>query len=1747
MNSSSLIGAVAALYLREKSSSAGEDSTGTARFNLDCLTASQMAAVARSILSDPELGFRVEMKLPRYFLRGQDLPEEILTDQRATHFRHSETDKAILLLANTGDDEEQSLKDVVPIGNSQLQDRPDLWVAIASEGLLITDDHRKWWQRALGGLQDLRILSLDRLAEYVLRTRQSIEQDGMTIIAGLGAALPALRIPRDSAYFNSLNEKTRNHTSRWRSLYENAQKKRACYLLKQTPSQQQIIEEDLQKTFETVKESIQDGLHSSVKAFIAAPAGWNSAAAAICELEWEWIAPLFDGFKREPFNLGQETLNFFEERERALLEETERDYLRRLIRRKTSSSDDEEDRTFYENHRQELKTDRKLKQAWDRFVYGKPLECTDFLVGLMLAMERLFGQQNVSTRKQLTISCDRATKRELRDLNIYAGLFFARRYKGLAKLFGGKVKWEVGRLLDFEQLIDEWKSTKKDINRSGSRQAMQLKFLIELEAETTGGRVEFSSAQMIWRFESESVASGFEQDWSRLREHPLVNCLAHRKALPGKGQFQTVNLSNVGTFVPAFGRERGSFVSAYKRSLDIEAAWLENLDVAFGERLLSARSRDELRALFLTFKERYSQAIEDFMDEGLSSADLTEQAESFGQLLSAVCSQAPGDKCRELLIRPLLQIGVVSLIGGKPAAIVAPWQPLRLAAMARKALLAADLIERLLELDYVDFGDGRLFFRDLVSSLEHPFYPEVTVGWMENHPELLCWTDSVADYTLQESAVATDDGLDDINDNPLEGANCVHDLVERYLALQPHEHANLSVVLYNCDSSRLPQAVVEKIGTADEEEDVRCQIILRHRDAKRLRWLYERIVGEPDEDPDAYSASEATRDFMARLRIGIMADQAPVPGTDDTRPNDIVFSQDVIARHARLEWYRETAAPVDPEVLLPAHWSRRRPAAADDLKSVVYLCCPAQATWGWQYLTAVATLFRGDWDRAENVRLLPSRQLDFRDLNTSKIFEETHSLGNWVVNLDELLDRRQLMNQDVRVIRYKQSATMGRNLIISSKAPLGLLRTMVRNRLRLLTLEVPDQDITRLADRLLEDAKEISGDIVLRAAKTGRNASELIGVVLSRYLIEHEIGRNRLCGWYFLDDYSQWLGQKEEQIADILALAPEEDADGRLRLTVVVSESKYVDAGGLSEKRKESQKQLRDTVNRINEAIFGNPERLDRALWLSRLSDLILDGIQVPSSSPLKLTEWRRALREGRCEISVRAYSHVFISGPSNSEDESENVLVANLENGFQEVFSRRDLRRIMVAYSEGADPTSIRNDISGNPAWLSTQYRPPSSSGSAAQGATTPRTVPTPAADPETPQAVDTSNREMATNVRQETAQTNSLIVEPWTYPGINALIGGTEQVQPDDGSSDRWLKEVESRTKSALQQFQLQSRLVSSVLTPNSALLKFSGSANLTIDQVARRRSEFLTSHGLNIISIAPEPGVISIAVERPRRQIVRIEDVWRRWLPSNGTVSDDLVVGVREDNGELLHFSPARLHAPHTLIAGSTGSGKSVLMQNILLGIAATNHPEEARIILIDPKQGVDYLQVESLPHIEGGIIDNQETSLARLNALVQEMDSRYARLRAARANSLSAYNAKVSEAEKLPVIWVIHDEFAEWMLVEDYKQQVTAAVSRLGVKARAAGIHLVFAAQRPDANVMPMQLRANLGNRLILRVDSEGTSEIALGEKGAERLLGRGHMIAKLEGEPICYGQVPFVDPSFMDHLVEAITRSRNDPL
>lgn len=1750
MNVSSLVGAVAAAYLREELLADTGVVQSTARYVLN-LSAEQVAAVARAVLTDPLLNDRIDIKLPISLVNGQGLPKETLTTESATFYRNADCPKAAYLLAEHEHGEDASIREIARLGPPELLERIDLWVREASRGLPIAQEQQKWWEKALTGLRDLRIVSIDRFAAYILRTRRENEEAGRPIIDALGAAMPALRLPNDPACFGSLKERQRGHASAWKQQFSNAHKRRSGPLLKQTSSQLLLSEEDLRNAFSKVAHQIPDTCHPAIEAFIGAPSGWNTQAEALAEQDWEQIKPIFDGLQREKFNLGKDTLEFFSELGEDKLEDEEREYLKLLSKRSEKSDEDTE---FYESHRSEIKDDKKLKSAWDRFVYGRPIETTDFIAGICAVMEPLYNRMPTGNQRKLKIKCESATKRDLRSLNYEAGLYFAHRYAGLRRLFGGMIDWDVGDLFEFDKLVSDWKKgdkAKNKLNTSTAKLALQLKFVVELETTTDGDSIQKHSTQLIWRYTPTCVASQLVDDWGRLTQNPFTACRTQREFTTDK----TIDLANVKTFMPAFDRDRGSFVPTPKPDRNIEALWRRNLKECVDQAYLPAQDAKRLDEAFSAFEGAYKLAIEDFSTKGVGTDSIFNQTTAYAALLETALTLAKGDRNRDKLLKPLLMIGVAPIDGGRPAAVVAPWHPMRLAAMWRKSMLAVDLVRQVLG-SFEAEGDPKLFFRDLAHDFEHALYPEIVPIWTNDGPQFLTVSDVVADYSLHEPPIADPKGENDTNESPAEGGTCVHDLVKRYLALQPHERSNMSVVLFNCDSARLPQTVVAKIGgMQDDEDDVRCQVLLRHIESQKLRNIYCSILSS-EATADAYSASEASQDFMARLRISVIADQAPPPNPKDGCPYDIVFSQDVISRHAQLEWYLERGDPADIRTLLPSRWSRRRPAARDDLKSAVFLCCPVQSAEGWAYISAVASIFKGDRDESTSKRLLPVRQLDFGDGRTKRIFEETHDLGNWVVNFDELLDRRQLMNHQVRVIRYKQLSTQGRNLIISSRAPMTLLRSMIMSRLKALQLPLTAAEVQTLADRLIDDANDVSGDIVLRAATCGQSASELMGVVLSRRMLRDDLGADQLIGWYFLDDYASWIGQREQQIADLLAICPHVTEDGLLRITLAVSEAKYVEIESLAAKRKESQKQLRDTLERLEDAIFGDPERLDRQSWLARLADLMLDGIRIPAARGIDLGEWRRAMREGRCEVNLKGISHVFVPTSSDVDDPTIATEVADARNAYQEIIGRKALKQLLMAYWHNKSTADVRRGMGFEHMDFAPTWRTPGSGVVLLRGAyhAPIRRLPPPELpDPEPiPEDIPTDlniEKQPPLPAAGHSAKlpidlSPALMQAHWAYSAIADFIVPATYATPISSEDEEWLKQIAFSTRSALQQLQLQAKLIDSGLTPNSALLRFAGNANLTVEQVLKKRSELLTTYGLNIISVRPEPGAVIVAVERPKRQTIDIRSLWAVWKPdSSGWGNQELLIAVQENSGAPLFLSPGKDHAPHTLIAGSTGSGKSVLMQNIILGIAATNTPEQAKIVLIDPKQGVDYFAFDMLPHIDGGVISDQLSATQRLEELVAEMDRRYTLFKETRVSNLGAYNAKVSANERLPVIWLIHDEFAEWMLTEDYKDAVSAVVQRLGVKARAAGIYLIFAAQRPDANVMPMQLRSNLGNRLILRVDSEGTSEIALGEKGAERLLGKGHLLAKLEGERgLIYAQVPFVDIVFVEMLIERMLKS-----
>ena len=376
---------------------------------------------------------------------GFDLPASVLTDQPATYFRNAECAKSAFLLAEVGYDEMASFNEIARIGAAELQENLRLWVRIASLDVVVSDEGMNWWEKCLTGLRDLRFTSLDRFAAYVLQTRELVDKEGLEVLVALGRALPVLRMPCDPSAFSMINEKSRGQASAWRRQFQNLRKKRAGFLLKQNAQQLLLSEEDLQSAYARVSEDIVDKYRSTVEAFIVAPSGWNDHAAALAACDWEQIKPLFDGLKREKFDLGQATIDFYDEGEPGLLEKDEPAYLESLVGRRMSEASDAET-TFYERHRLELKEDRKLKSAWDMLVHGRAAETFDFLSGVAEALKALYNRSTTTGPGRLRVRCERANKRDLKDMNVDAGLFFAHRYAGLRTLFGPLVEWSVGDL-----------------------------------------------------------------------------------------------------------------------------------------------------------------------------------------------------------------------------------------------------------------------------------------------------------------------------------------------------------------------------------------------------------------------------------------------------------------------------------------------------------------------------------------------------------------------------------------------------------------------------------------------------------------------------------------------------------------------------------------------------------------------------------------------------------------------------------------------------------------------------------------------------------------------------------------------------------------------------------------------------------------------------------------------------------------------------------------------------------------------------------------------------------------------------------------------------------------------------------------------------------------------------------------------------------------------------------------------------
>ena len=260
------------------------------------------------------------------------------------------------------------------------------------------------------------------------------------------------------------------------------------------------------------------------------------------------------------------------------------------------------------------------------------------------------------------------------------------------------------------------------------------------------------------------------------------------------------------------------------------------------------------------------------------------------------------------------------------------------------------------------------------------------------------------------------------------------------------------------------------------------------------------------------------------------------------------------------------------------------------------------------------------------------------------------------------------------------------------------------------------------------------------------------------------------------------------------------------------------------------------------------------------------------------------------------------------------------------------------------------------------------------------------------------------------------------------------------------------------------------------------------------------------------------------------------------------DNLLLPIGKDISGDIVTSPLN-KMPHLLIAGTTGSGKSVLVHSMIMTLIMRNYPSQMKLILIDPKQ-VEFIRYQECSHLFCPVISQPEKAVLALKKLVDEMNRRFTVFSNYKAANIESYNkarqGREAVMEEMPYLVCVIDEFADLMMTGG--KDVVSNVQKIGQKARAAGIHMIIATQRPSKDTVPMMIKANVPCRIGLSCSAQVDSRVILDENGAETLLGRGDLLFKDPGKKsLVRAQSPFLSDEEIDSVLAYVKEKAGDPV
>ncbi|WP_313930056.1 DNA translocase FtsK [Trichocoleus sp. FACHB-262] len=310
-------------------------------------------------------------------------------------------------------------------------------------------------------------------------------------------------------------------------------------------------------------------------------------------------------------------------------------------------------------------------------------------------------------------------------------------------------------------------------------------------------------------------------------------------------------------------------------------------------------------------------------------------------------------------------------------------------------------------------------------------------------------------------------------------------------------------------------------------------------------------------------------------------------------------------------------------------------------------------------------------------------------------------------------------------------------------------------------------------------------------------------------------------------------------------------------------------------------------------------------------------------------------------------------------------------------------------------------------------------------------------------------------------------------------------------------------------LHSFKLGVDYQGAVTAPAFIRVKLKPHPGVKVASLLNRSADLQVQLGLaNPPLITPQAGYVSVDLPRLDRQVAHFDHYIQ---PAHSSPTEPIKIAIGVDlNGQLIEADLSEPNTCHFLVGGTTGSGKSEFLRSLLLSLIFQHSPQNLKVALVDPKR-VTFPEFESMPWLHSPIVKDTEPAIDLMTELVDEMEDRYRRLEKARCGDIKAYNRQATQP--LPRIVCIFDEYADFMAEKEASKELEQSIKRLGAKARAAGIHLIIATQRPEAKVVTPLIRSNLPGRVALRTASEADSTIILGGKQSEAayLLGKGDLL------------------------------------